>query len=176
MPSWRKCTGTPRELKPSGNRGNQVQFCIVHLPLNGSDGRKAGAHNRLNTRKEYALTAVKVWAMVPHFLSVLGHFRETEEDSEVPTTFSLATSPVMAATAACQLPQPRREDPGNSLPIRQKPVGQVLHHPKTSVHKPETGCEPDENGGEQDHGPTFLIKDQPRSHMLRSSLTTVGIW
>ena len=97
---------------------------------------------------------------------------------KVPTTFSLATSPVMAATAACQLPQPRgakiQEIP---LPITARsPSDRSSTIPKLPSTNPKLDVNQMKMVESRITVPAFLIKDQPRSHMLRSTLTAVGIW
>ena len=86
--------------------------------------------------------------------------------------FSLATRPVMEATAACHVPQPRgRKIHAMALPIlaRMEGVDLLLRgiwnmqptQPARVVNHTKTG---------QQDGWCHLMKDQPRSHMERRTL------
>ena len=98
----------------------------------------------------------------------------------VPTMFSLATRPVMEATAACQLPQPR----GLKIHASTPPMAARMEQPISSSEsirklpstKPKKLVNQTKMVDSRMMVPAFLMKLQPRSHMLRSTFRAVGRW
>ena len=92
--------------------------------------------------------------------------------------FSLAISPVIEATVACQVPQPS----GAKIQAMAPPMPariEWLISSSASIRKlPSTTPKKLRNQTRIVESrimvPAFLIKDQPRSHMDRSTLPTVG--
>ena len=97
---------------------------------------------------------------------------------KVPTTFSFATSPVIAATADFQSPQPSgAKIHAIPLPIAaRKPSLRSSTMPKRPSAMPKLEANQMKMVDKRMIVPAFLMKDQPRSHMLLSTFPTVGIW
>ena len=98
---------------------------------------------------------------------------------KVPTTFSFAISPVMAATVIFQSPHPRGTNKGARIPPREAKI--LLSSISSSSIPKEPSVQPKlmrNHSTMVDNRmmvPAFLMKDQPLSHILRSTLPTVGI-
>ena len=97
----------------------------------------------------------------------------------VPTTFSFAIRPVTAATDIFQSPQPRG---ANSGAITEPIEARILlsncsasSMPKEPSTQPKLMKNHSTMVDNRMMVPAFLIKDQPRSHMLRRTLPTVGM-
>lgn len=90
----------------SGSKSEFVRF-HANQGLIAPIAAKQGAHRRLNTRKEYAATCDMLFASVPQ-ISCPSSATSANPKScpNVPTTFSFATSPVIAATVIFQFPHP----------------------------------------------------------------------
>ena len=76
-------------------------------------------------------------------------------------------------------PQTANEDPGDQVADLGKDRGVDLilrEHLERAVDPAKVGGEPHEDSGKQDDGTGLLMNDQPRSHMLRSTLPRVGQW
>ena len=99
---------------------------------------------------------------------------------KVATTFSFAISPVTAATAIFQLPQPSGAKIGAITPPIAAKILLSNCSASNIVKLPSTQPNPCKNQSTMVESkmmvPAFLMKDQPRSHMLRSTFPTVGIW
>ena len=96
---------------------------------------------------------------------------------KVPTTFSFATSPVIVATADFQSPQPSGAKI-HAMPlqiIERKPSLKSSTMPKRPSAKPKLEVNQMKMVDSRMMVPAFLMKDQPRSHMLLSTFPTVGI-
>ena len=160
---------------------NQNHFALFISRLIAPIAAKQGAHKRLNTRNEYAATAVMLPASCPQ-ISV--PFSATSANPKripnVPTTFSFAMSPVTAATAIFQSPHPRGANNGAiTFPIEARILS--LSCSASSIpNEPSTQPKLIKNQSRIVDNvmivPAFLINDHPLSHMLRSTFPTVGIW
>ncbi len=160
---------------------NQNHLILFISRLMAPMAAKQGAHSRLNTIKEYAATAVMEPANIPQIsCPSSATSAKPKITPKVPITFSFATNPVMAATADFQSPQPRgRKSHANVFPIAAKILLSISiwssirklpsTHPKNVVNHTKIV-------DSIMMVPAFLIKDQPRSHMLLATFPTVGIW
>ena len=94
--------------------------------------------------------------------------------------FSLAIKPVIDATVACQLPQPS----GAKIHEIALPTAANMLLPISSSasiwNVPSTQPKRERNQSTMVDSrmivPAFLMNDQPRSHIERSTLPTVGQW
>ena len=93
--------------------------------------------------------------------------------------FSLATSPVIEATAACQLPHPSGVNIQQiALPILAKiliSISSSANILNPSSVNPKYVVNHTTIVERRIIVPAFLMNDQPRSHMLLSTEPTVGI-
>ena len=99
---------------------------------------------------------------------------------KVVTTFSLAISPVTAATAIFQSPQPRGANNGAITPPIAARILLSSCSSSSIANFPSIQPNPCKNQRTIAESsiivPAFLINDQPLSHMLLKILDTVGIW
>ena len=140
---------------------------------------KHGAQRRLNTRKEYAATGVIAPASVPQISAPSSATSlNPYKIPKVPTTFSFATSPVIAATAAFQSPQPS----GAKIHATAEPIAaRILLFisstiPKLPPSTPKLCANHTKMVERRIIVPAFLMKDHPRSHVLLRTFPTVGRW
>ena len=129
--------------------------------------------------KDIAEMAVKLDASVPQISSPSSDTSaKPYRIPKVPTTFSFATRPVIAATAAFQSPHPRgAKIQAKDLPIAERiPSLKSSTMPKWPSTKPKLEANHTTMVESRITVPAFLMKDQPLSHMLRSTLLTVGQW
>ena len=101
---------------------------------------------------------------------------------KVATTFSFAIKPVIAATAIFQ-PSPALVQPSGvkihaiALPIEARiELFNSSTIPKLPLSHPKLIKNHNTMVDKRMIVPAFLMKDQPLSHMLRSTLETVGQW
>ena len=98
----------------------------------------------------------------------------------VPTMFSLAIRPVIEATAACQLPQLRGANiQAMPLPIAANmllPISSSASIPNAPSTQPNRLRNQSTMVESRMIVPAFLMNDQPRSHIERSTLPIVGRW
>ena len=94
--------------------------------------------------------------------------------------FSFATRPVTEAVAACQVPKPSgRNRNANGIPIlasieySSSSSASIRKEPSTTPKKERNQITMVES---RMMVPAFLMNDQPRSHIERSTLPTVGRW
>ena len=156
---------------------NQNHFALFISRLIAPIAAKQGAHRRLNTRKEYAATAVIEPARLPQISTPSSATSPNPNRiPKVPTTFSFAARPVIAATAAFQLPHPR----GVKIHATAEPIAaRILFSISSTIPK----CPPSNPNPCANHikiverrmiVPAFLIKDPPRSQVLLNTFPTVG--
>ena len=138
---------------------------------------KQGAHSRLNTRNENALSGVNTSRM---FTQICQPFSATSSNPpkstpNVPTTFSLAIRPVTDATAPCQWPQPSGANRNaTALPIAARMLWSISTMPKLPSCQPKDEVNQTKIVARRMIVPAFLMNDQPRSHIERRMLPTVG--
>ena len=119
----------------------------------------------MKARKEYAATLVML---------------TKSSTPNTPTTSSFATNPMMVAIVAVASSKPR----GRKIHLMPLPsMPNTLSASSSSVLKPNLPStmpkqEPAQMTMEESRMmvPAFFMKDQPLSHMLRSTFPTVGQW
>ena len=81
----------------------------------------------------------------------------------------------MEATAACQVPQPSGvKIQAIALPMTARMLLSISTMPKEPFSQPKEEVNHTKMVASRITVPAFLMKDQPRSHMERSTLPTVG--
>ncbi len=161
-----------------------------HLPLFISRliapiAAKQGAHRRLNARNPNAATGVMTAARLPHTSAPSSATSANPNNiPKVATTFSFAIRPVTAATAIFQ-PSPACVHPRGvkihaiALPILDRILESncsASSIPKPPSVHPKVIRNQRTMVDSKMIVPAFLMKDQPRSHMLRRTAPTVGMW
>ena len=144
---------------------NQVHLAEFISRLIAPMAAKQGAHSRLKIRNEYAASCV-----IP----------SKSRTPNTPTTSSFATRPMMVAMVAVASPKPSGAKIQQiALPITPR----MLLSSSISASNPnEPSTVPKQEPAQMMIEeiriivPAFLMKDQPRSHMERSTLPTVGQW
>ena len=134
---------------------------------------KHGAHRRLNIKKLIPDAALKARARADH-----ADPSPPYRTPMVPTMFSFAIRPVTDATAACQLPQPRGAK-SHAIPF---PIAASILFPICSSSSIPNAPSAHPNLDKNQRTtveiritvPAFFIKLHPLSHILRSTLPTVG--
>jgi len=154
---------------------NHVHLRLFISRLIAPIAAKQGAQSRLKIRKLKPLAAVNAAASAAH-VEPSPPYRTPI----VPTMFSLATRPVTDATAACQLPQPSgMNSHATALPSFARML-RLISSSSSIPNAPSAQPKRLRNQITMVESriivPAFLMKLQPRSHMLRRTFESVGQW